>query len=528
MHDILQDLILGELVMRIEEVLANHLVSSNNFHVYILHHRTSGARISFLQIADSSGSSKYQEVHSDAVTYEDNQYDSPKSWIDAVHTLLKRTQDTNPQLLSHTYSICVSGTSASCLMVDANTGDVHRPPKMYDYDITQTKSSSPTAHIQVQDLIDIHAPPNHVVRGSTSALSKLLHYHYIKPFSQDHNQEIVLAHQSEYVATQIFRSNPKQCGAGPHANRRSYVSDWHNVLKLGYDVQKLEYPTWIYACLDEANISRNVLPQVVSPGQVISKISSNVSKLYGIPESAVVVGGTTDSNAAFFAAAAGGTSAGIPYGTAVTSLGSTLALKMWSRTFVQDSERGVYSHRVPIFGNQKTDSEHGMGEEAWLVGGASNVGCAILRQEQFSNDELSELSTNMDVSTDSPYKYYPLVKKGERFPVADGNKHPLLEPKPDSRQEYLKGILQGISQVEEKGWNVLGALGSDPPFPSIVWTAGGGSRNDAWLSMRERLLNRSKDGDNVGETKKVRVRRADNAEASFGAAILAASNFQST
>ena len=491
-------------------------------------HRTSGARISILQTIDSSGSSNYQEVYSDAVTYEDNQYDNPASWTDAVHLLLKRTQDANPQLLSQTYSICVSGTSASCLIVDANTGSVLRPPKMYDYDITQTKSTSPTAHIQVQDLIATHAPPNHVVRGSTSTLSKLLHYQYIEPLSQDQNQELVLAHQSEYVATQIFRSNPKQCGAGPHANRRSYVSDWHNVLKLGYDVQKLEYPSWLYACLDEANISRNALPPVVSPGQVISKVSSHISKLYNIPESASVVGGTTDSNAAFFAAAAGGASAGIPYGTAVTSLGSTLALKMWSRTFVQDSDRGVYSHRVPTLGDQDTNSEDESGEEAWLVGGASNVGCAILRQEQFSNDELAELSSKMDVSTDSPYNYYPLVKIGERFPVADGKKSPLLEPKPDSRQEYLKGILQGISQVEEKGWNVLGTLGSDPPFPSVVWTAGGGSRNDAWLSMRERLLNRSKNGDDVGKVNKVKVRRADNAEASFGAAILAASNFQST
>ena len=415
-------------------------------------------------------------------------------------------------------------------MVDTNTGAVVRRPKMYDYDITQTKSSHPMAHLRAQDLIDKHAPPNHVVRGSTSTLSKLLHYHFMESFPLDPNKNIVLAHQSEFVATQVFRSDPKQCGAGHHANQRTYVSDWHNVLKLGYDVQKLEYPSWLNACLEEANISSSVLPKVVSPGEVVSTVSANISKVYGIPSTAVVVGGTTDSNAAFFAAAAGGSSNGIPYGTAVTSLGSTLAMKMWSRTFVQDSKRGVYSHRVPSFRRDGKEPEES--RDAWLVGGASNVGCAILRQEEFSNDELVKLSRNMDVSTDSPYEYYPLVKKGERFPVADSNKAPLIEPKPDSRQDYLKAIFQGISEVEKKGWEVLGALGSDPPFPTVVWTAGGGSRNDAWLLMRERLLNESRVGINesgigikLDKNQQVAVERAENAEASFGAAVLAASKF---
>ena len=49
-------------------------------------------------------------------------------------------------------------------------------------------------------------------------------------------------------------------------------------------------------------------------------------------------------------------------GDAVTSLGSSLALKLVSSTRVDDSTKGVYSHR--LCGN-------------WLVGGASNLvgGC---------------------------------------------------------------------------------------------------------------------------------------------------------
>lgn len=166
-----------------------------------------------------------------------------------------------------------------------------------------------------------------------------------------------------------------------------------------------------------------------SPGTIISTVSSHFSKTYGVPEDAVVVGGTTDSNAAFFAACASSSSSSsssdesislVPEpGTAVTSLGSTLAIKMVSRTFVEDASRGVYSHRLPLVSSTDQNDFHSNSnsKEAWLVGGASNVGCAILRAEHFSNDELQTLSSTINPQTDSPLHYYPLTKPGERFSV---------------------------------------------------------------------------------------------------------------
>ena len=98
---------------------------------------------------------------------------------------------------------------------------------------------------------------------------------------------------------------------------------------------------------------RNVLPSnVVSPGLPIGPISPIVAAKYGLTSNVIIVGGTTDSNSAFFSAS-GGVSA--EYGTAVTSLGSTLAIKMLSRTFVEDATRGVYSHEVPIFDSNSSD-----------------------------------------------------------------------------------------------------------------------------------------------------------------------------
>jgi sugar (pentulose or hexulose) kinase len=168
-----------------------------------------------------------------------------------------------------------------------------------------------------------------------------------------------------------------------------------------------------------------------------------------------------------------------------------------------------------MFGNEKVE------EEAWLIGGASNVGCAILRQDGFSNEELRTLSEEIDPNSDSSYTYYPLTKRGERFPFADSTKEPVLTPKPDSRKDYLHGILQGIGDVEREGYRALGEQGADPSMPTTVMTAGGGSANSMWMKLRERRLQ-----DLCGA--RVEVRRATNTEASYGAALLAAASFENT
>ncbi|MDR2876206.1 MAG: carbohydrate kinase, partial [Methylobacillus sp.] len=99
------------------------------------------------------------------------------------------------------------------------------------------------------------------------------------------------------------------------------LSDYHNSLKLGYNVEKLAYPAEMlraeYAAL---------LPQIREPGSVFGTITPHAAAVFGLPENCVIRAGTTDSIAAFFAC-------GITeLGMAVTSLGSTLVLKLLSRT----------------------------------------------------------------------------------------------------------------------------------------------------------------------------------------------------
>lgn len=80
----------------------------------------------------------------------------------------------------------------------------------------------------------------------------------------------------------------------------------------------------------------------------------------------------------------------------------------------------------------------GMG---WLVGGGSNTGGAALKK-YFSSDELHALSQKIDPETESGLKYYPLPRTGERFPVCDPHKEPVLEPRPEDNSLFLHGARQ--------------------------------------------------------------------------------------
>ncbi|KAJ6985619.1 kinesin-like protein KIN-7D [Populus alba x Populus x berolinensis] len=174
----------------------------------------------------------------------------------------------------------------------------------------------------------------------------------------------------------------------------------------------------------------------------------------------------------------------------VTSLGSTLAIKLLSTTRIDDARFGVYSHRL---------------DDKWLVGGASNTGGAVLKQF-FTDEQLQKLSEQINPMEASPLDYYPLKAVGERFPVADPNLVPRLHPRPESDVEYLHGILESIAHIEAKAYNLLKDLGATQV--EEVFTAGGGAKNEKWTMIRERVLG-------------LPVSRAKQTEAAYGAALLA-------
>lgn len=259
-------------------------------------------------------------------------------------------------------------------------------------------------------------------------------------------------------------------------------SDENNALKLGYDPLARRWPDW----LERLDVDLSRLPQVSAPGTDLGRLHPDWARRWNMPR-AHVVAGTTDSTAAFLASGAE------RIGQAVTSLGSTLVLKVLAERPVFAPQYGIYSHRLG---------------ERWLVGGASNSGGTVLRQF-FTDAQL--LAHEAELRPDRPtgLDYYPLPAIGERFPISDPQLAPRITPRPADDARFLQGLLEGIADIELRGYVLLHELGA--PYPTEVISCGGGARNAPWRALRARRLG-------------VPVTVAAHQDAAYGAARLALSH----
>lgn len=113
-------------------------------------------------------------------------------------------------------------------------------------------------------------------------------------------------------------------------------TDWNNALKLGFDVHALAF----LPGLSGQPFSPALPHTVLQPGATAARVAPRAAAATGLPPTCEVAAGTTDSIAAFLAAGPAAV------GDAVTSLGSTLAIKLLSDRPVDDGRYGVYSHRL--------------------------------------------------------------------------------------------------------------------------------------------------------------------------------------
>jgi sugar (pentulose or hexulose) kinase len=392
--------------------------------------------------------------------------DWPSIWRTTLFDLI---QYIPTKLRSSVRRIAINGTSATVLLCD-HTGDRVDAPIFYN----------DGRGAEVMHQVEAIAPANHPVQSATSSLSKLLWWQTqiqqakIKPkntINDGKTQPLYFLHQADWLGFLL--------------HGKLGMSDYHNALKLGYDVVNFCYPKWLLQGLKKhSDFAPPKLPQVLAPGTPIGTVTPEIANRLGLSPSCIICAGTTDSIAAFLASGAN------TPGEAVTSLGSTLVLKLLSQTPVSATRYGIYSHRL---GN------------LWLTGGASNTGGAVLRH-YFTDEQLQHLSQQIDPTQTSPLEYYPLLKKGDRFPINDPDLAPTLQPRPENDVEFLHGLLESMARIEAKGYQLLQDLGATPL--TQVYTAGGGAKNAVWTSLRQRYLN-------------VTMIKPTYTEAAYGTALLA-------
>jgi sugar (pentulose or hexulose) kinase len=303
------------------------------------------------------------------------------------------------------------------------------------------------------------APINSAAHGATSPLARAIRLQRLGGVAR-------ILHQADWIAGQL--------------SGRFDVSDENNALKTGYDPIARRWPAWLAA----TGVAQEKLPAVVPAGTAVGGVSAEAAKRFGVPTSAAVVAGTTDGCAAFIA-----TGAGKP-GEAVSSLGSTLILKMVCDQPVFAPEYGLYSHRIG---------------DLWLAGGASNTGGAALARF-FTTEAIRDISRRIDSNKLTGLDYYPLPAPGERFPINDPAFEPRTTPRPDDDAEFLQGLFEGIAKVEALGYRRLAEFGA--PQLACIYTVGGGAANEAWNRIRGSILG-------------VPLRRSESDEAAVGVAKLA-------
>ena len=164
---------------------------------------TSGVRVNVVEKKSNGGVAVLEEA---SAAWSDAEGRQPDVWLSKLRETLQSCDQ-----LAKVERVAVSGTSGSCLLVDAETGKVTRGPLMYN------------DAVEPSPLIDAAAPAGHCTRSATSALAKLLHWARERKLENE-----VICHQADFVASALSGDKPV------------LVSDWHNALKLGFDIDKLE------------------------------------------------------------------------------------------------------------------------------------------------------------------------------------------------------------------------------------------------------------------------------------------------
>ena len=358
-------------------------------------------------------------------------FDLPEMWREGFIALIRQLPR---EMIQRVGALALAGTSGTLLLCQ-------RTGELLDGACGQALPyhlACPEQLPEVRRLLGGTAHPASQASGSLArALSLLERSRHLAPAS-----DLLIRHQADWLMGWLLGT-------------WTWGEEGNN-LRLGWDLLQQR---WL-GLLETVSWARS-LPQIVASGSPLGVVTPAVASMLGLAEDCLVVAGTTDANASVLAA-------DLSNEDGVTVLGSTLVLKQFVPEPIQ--AEGVSCHRL---------------NGRWLVGGASNTGAAILTRF-YTPGQIEELSRQIDVKSSGCLKLRPLLGRGERFPVDDPHLEPILEPRPVSDAAFLQALLEGITAIEQQGWQRLRQLGA-PPIQRVI-TLGGGARNSRWRQMRQRIL----------------------------------------
>ncbi|MBB4687829.1 FGGY-family carbohydrate kinase [Amycolatopsis jiangsuensis] len=371
------------------------------------------------------------------------------AWWPAAASALNAVTAALPARGAEVAAVSIAATSGTIVGVDA-AGEPITPALMYD-DRRGADHNRKAAELGAQRWQPLGSGVS-----PTAALGRIA-------WLAEHTDALAVRHTADVIAA--------------HLTGHAVATDWSHALKSGYDPLAGEWPHEVF---DGLGVPETMLPPVVAPTNVLGEVTVPVA---GLPAGCLVIAGMTDGCAGQLAAGA------VEPGRFVGILGTTYVLKGVTESLVPDPTGVMYSHRHP--------------DGWWLPGGASNTGGESVAgtRELASLDDAAEFRGPASVVT------FPLRRRGERFPFADGAAEGFVLGTPADEVELHRARLEGVAFVERLALDHLRRLGITVRDPLLA--AGGGSQSPLWTSIRATTTGRG-------------LRVAPHAETGYGAALLAA------
>ncbi|MGX5818892.1 FGGY-family carbohydrate kinase [Chitinophaga lutea] len=357
------------------------------------------------------------------------------------------------------HAVSVTSTSGTVIPIDRDGRPLH-PAIMYS-DGRQSATGARCRELALQ-----HYPDGYTAFNTTSGLPKMLWFVEQYPEKAQHIYKFI--HAADFIIGKL-------CG-------RFDRTDFTNVLKSGYDVATQRWPEYIWTKLP---LRREWLQDVVPSG---TPLGLCIVHKAGMHAGTLVSAGMTDGCASQIAAGA------VKPGDWNTTIGTTLVIKGVTLEAVKDPQGRLYSHRHP--------------EGYWMPGGASNTGADWVTKH-FA-DRLDELNTAASQLYPTQHLSYPLMQEGERFPFIAPQARGFEDAGLTDAERFTAGM-EGVAYIERLAYEVAAGLSGEKA--AAVYTAGGASNSEVWLSIRSNVLN-------------LPVHKMKQVSGAVGAAILAASKTQ--
>lgn len=247
--------------------------------------------------------------------------------------------------------------------------------------------------------------------------------------------------------------------------------------------------TWAKEYLDILGLSLDNLPKIVSPDDVVGKITKQASLKTGLKEGTPVICGSTDTAMEVFASGASSK------GKMTIKLATAGRICVVTDNIDADRHLVSYSHI----------------KDGLYYPGTATKGCASsLRwfRDNFGGtySEYNQLITDIPLGSDGLI-YHPYIN-GELTPYGNPNLRGSFTgiTATHTKAHFIRSIFEGVAMSMLDCKNYLINKGYD--LPSTAYIIGGGSRSDIWRQIISDALN-------------ITLIATENSDSSFGSAMLA-------